>query len=225
MKIDKKDVVIVLLLATLGAIFLVYGEGFFGWSELVRGNVSVFIFSVTTLYFSFSYDKWKKNKENEDKRKGILKGIYKEIVERARYLDYFKNLLASQPDNPYIPLFPPFPKSAWESAIANGYYDPQHQSWVDYSHIYSATDNFHLNANFANDIAYKATVPDEIKFERLYSILALLLNQAIEIRVIIDVNARRLAEELSISIEETKRLNDEISKRIKETLGTPKGKK
>lgn len=223
MKIDKKDAAIILLLAALGAIFLMFGDKF-GWSDLIIGNITVFTFSLTMLYFSFSYDKWKKNKENEDKRKGILKGIYKEIVERARYLGYFKNLLVSQPDNPYIPLFPPFPKSAWESAIANGYYDPQHQSWVDYSYIYNATENFFLNANFANDIAYKATVSDEIKLERLFSILAILLSQATDIRVIIDVNAKRLAEELSISIEETKRLNDEITKRIRETLGTPKGK-
>ncbi len=221
MKIDKKDVVIILLFAALGAISLFFGDRF-GWRDLIIGNIVVFSFSLTALYLSFSIDKWRRNKENEDKRKGILKGIYKEIVERARYLEYFKNLLARRPDN--IPLFPSFPKSAWESAIANGYYDPQHQSWVDYSHIYSATENFYLNANFANDIAYKATVPNELKMERLYSILALLLSQATEIMVIIDVSTKRLAEELSISIGETKRLNDEIGKRIRETLETPKDK-
>ena len=224
MRIDIKDAIFALFFVIAGALILLFGETW-GLSELAIGNISVFIFSVTTLYVSLSYDKWKRNKEYEDKRKGILKGIYKEIVERARYLDYFKNLLASQPDDLYIPLFPPFPKSAWESAIANGYYDPQQQSWVNYSHIYNATDNFHLSANFANDIAYKATVPNEIKLERLYSTYANLLKQATDIRVIIDISAKQLSEELSISIEETKRLNDEINKRIEETLETPKDEK
>lgn len=90
MKVNSKDVVIILLLVTLGALFLAFGGIWFKWTELIRGNLSVFIFSLTLLYFSFSYDRWKQNKEKEDKRLGILNGIYKEIIERARYLQYYQ---------------------------------------------------------------------------------------------------------------------------------------
>jgi hypothetical protein len=80
MKINSRETITILLLAVVGAIFLAFGGSLFGLDDLIRGNISVFIFSLTIMYFTFSLDKWKKNKENEDKRKGILKGIYQEIV-------------------------------------------------------------------------------------------------------------------------------------------------
>jgi hypothetical protein len=130
-----------------------------------------------------------------------------------------KNLRERKPHSLEIPLFPPFQKSAWESAIASGYYDPQTQFWVYYSHIYNAMENFNLNANFANDIAYKTTRSDEVRDERLLSIYTLLLSQVQEIMVIIDESTKQLEKELSISREEIKRLNDNIIKRIDKIMG------
>ncbi|MFC1969786.1 hypothetical protein ACFLVV_01035 [Chloroflexota bacterium] len=169
MKVNRKDVVIILLFATLGVVFLAFGGAWFNWTDLIRGNLSVFIFSLTILYFSFSYDKWKQNKEKEDKRLGILNGIYKEIVERARYLQYYQKK-CEEVGVPYFLNTPPFPNSAWESAIANGYYDPTDQSWADYAYIYRATDDVNLNWNLANDLYYKSTADRESVLEHLETI-------------------------------------------------------
>lgn len=217
MKVNYKDAVIILILVTLGAIFLVFGGCWFGWSDLIRGNLTVFIFSLTILYFSFSYDKWRKEKEDENKRKGILKGIYKEIIERARYLEYYQRESRGY-DTPYFIRVAPFPNSAWESAISNGYYDPQDPSWVDYAYIYNATDNVHLNLSFANDIAFKTTLSPDVRDEQLTSIYQLLQRQIQEIMVIIGESTKRLENELSISHDEVIRVNTEITNRINRTL-------
>jgi hypothetical protein len=212
-KVNCKDVVIILLLVILGALFLVFGGSWFSWTELIRGNLSVFIFSLTILYFSFSYDKWKQNKEKEDKRLGILNGIYKEIVERARYLQYYQTK-CEETGEPYFVNAPPFSNSAWESAIANGYYDPRDQSWADYAYIYSATDNVNLNWNLANDICLKSTVEPEVLREHLKSIYDMLRKTIPEIMIIINESTKRLENELSISHDEMLRINDAIIKRI-----------
>lgn len=218
MKINRKDVVIVILLATLGSLFLVYGGKWFNWTELIRGNVSVFVFSLTILYFSFSYDKWKQNKEKEDKRFGILNGIYKEIVERARYLQYYQ-AECEKARTPYFVNATPFPNSAWESAIANGYYDPRDQSWVDYSYIYSATDNINLNWNRANDIYFKSTVDRDFIDKHLHGIYSLVQQNIPEIMVIINETTTRLENELSISHDQMLEINRSIQERIERTLG------
>ncbi len=217
MKVNYKDATVILLFVTTGAVILVFGGGLFGWSELIRGTLSVFIFSVTTLYFSFSYDKWKKEKESENKRKGILKGIYKEIIERARYLQYYQSLEINY-NSPYFVRIAPFPNSAWESAISNAYYDPQDQSWVDYAYIYNATDNVHVNLNSATEIAFKSTLSTEVRDEQLTLIYQLVQKSIQEIMVIIDDSIKKLENELSISRNEVRRINDEIQKRIKATL-------
>jgi hypothetical protein len=221
MKINRKDVVIIILLVTTGAVFLVFGGRWFQWSDLIRGNLSVFIFSLTILYFSFSYDKWKQDKEKEDKRLGILKGIYKEIIERARYLEYYQNECEKR-DSPYFVNVASFPNSAWESAISNGYYNPQDQSWADYAYIYSATDNINLNLNLANDIFFKSTAQPELLTKHLTSIYALLRRQVREVMVIISESTKSLENELSISRDDIIRINDEIRKRVNITLGNHK---
>ena len=217
MKVNYKDAAILSVLTAIGAVILAYSGYLFGWSDLVRGTSSVFIFSLTTLYFSFSYERWKKEKENENKRKGILKGIYKEIIERARYLQYYQSLNMKY-DSPYFVRIAPFPNSAWESAISNAYYDPEDQSWVDYAYIYNATDNVHLNLNSASEIAMKSTVPPEVRDKQLTSIYQLVQSSILEIMVIIDESVKKLEKELSISHDEVLRINEEIQKRIKATL-------
>jgi len=217
MKVNGKDVVIILLLVTLGALFLVFGGIWFNWTALIRGNLSVFIFSLTILYFSLSCDKWKQNKEKEDKRLGILRGIYKEIVERARYLQYYQTKCAVI-KSPYFVNAPTFPNSAWESAIANGYYDPRDQSWADYAYIYNATDNVKLNWDLANDISFKSTAAPELLDKQLRSVYDMLRRQIPEIMVIINESTKRLENELSISHDEMIRINEAIRKRINMTL-------
>jgi len=216
MKVNYKDAAIVLILVTFGAIVLAFG-GCFGWAELIRGNVSVFIFSVSILYFSFSYDKWRRNKEEDDKRKRILKGIHKEIIERARYLQHYQKQREENPEGYFVNI-PVFPSSAWESAIANGYYEPQNQEWADCSYIYNATENVNLNLAIVRGIYYQSTFTIEDRIKHLMPYDALLQNAIKQLMVIIDENLQRLERDLSISREEVVRINNDITRRIEEAL-------
>ena len=216
MRVNFKDAIIILILVTFGALTLTFG-GSLKWSELVRGNVSVFIFSVATLYFSFSYDKWIKNKKEEEKRKGMLKGIYKEIIERARYLEYYQEEQRRNPGGYFINV-PTFPSTAWDSAISKGYFEPLNQSWANYSYIYNATDNIHLNLDVTRDIFFKSTLSVEDRRSHLSGIHTLLIRQITETMVIINDSLQNLERELSITRQEVVAINEEIIRRIRNSF-------
>ena len=81
MKVKPAHGIVSLILITLGVLVLVFGCDWFGWSELVRGNISVFVFGLATLWTAISHEWWKREQDEKQKRYGIFMGIYFEIFE------------------------------------------------------------------------------------------------------------------------------------------------
>ena len=212
-KIVATDTAIVIVILLIGFSVALWGDILFSLSEIPQSSASTFIFAVDVMYFTVSIQKWKKAREDEKEYQGILNGIYKEIVERTRILQGYLDVLKIK--GPAIVQIAPFPASAWDTAIAKGYYQPNNLSWVYYAYVYNATDNINRILEVSNKIAFSSTLSVEISDKILHEQCLTVLKAIDEAFVIIDICTTELEEKLGITREEVRKANEEIRKQIK----------
>lgn len=217
MKVSTKDAGVAILLISLGAIALQCGESLFGWTDLIRGNIFAFFVAITVLYTSMSYDKWQRKKQIEDKRIGILKGIYQEVLERARYLKNYANTCFKE-KQPYIICMNEYSSSAWQSAIHEGYFDPEDQFWTDCEFVYQSTRQLNYEMDRAHVMFFQSTLEKEFIQEQLYAMSTNWIKSIEKTLIIIDCIILHIEKKLGISHNQMLKLNAEISVRIDKTI-------
>jgi hypothetical protein len=217
MFIIKKDAIIVVILITLGMVNLVFGERFFGWTELIRGNIFTFFGAIAVMFSSMAFEKWHKQKLYAEKRAGIIKGIYQEIIERTRYLKQYVEVCA-ETRTPHIVCMNKYSSSAWQSAINEGYFDPEHQFWTDCEFVYQSADQLNYEMDRANTIYYQSTLDKGTVMNQLIEMNSNWISLIERTQIIADSVIQNIEEELNISHQQMLRLNKELYARIELTI-------
>ena len=207
--IKKQYAIIAIIVATLGALTLVFGQRL-GFSDVVRGAISGFIFALIAVVLHIGYDIVKSEREKEQRRRDTFIGIYLELFEFHEYLkDLFQDEKLQELD--YIP---PLTRTAWNTACISGYTKPDDELCFKLRHIYAATNNFVYLMNQAIDTQVKSTISGEDKKRLTSGLISLLKNMNKSLVPFIREAMTELEKTLDISSEEIGRLQANIKEQV-----------